>query len=71
MMLHTKYQGSRPYGFRQEGFLSFILKIYFSLCDLDIQWTGIIRTTFKEGYIRIIPAKFGQNPAISLGGDVL
>ena len=22
-MLHTKYQGSRPYGFRQEGFSIF------------------------------------------------
>ena len=26
---------------------------------------------FKEGHIRIIPTKFGQNPASSLGGDVL
>ena len=25
---------------------------------------------FNEGYIRIIPAKFGQNPASSLGGEV-
>ena len=24
----------------------------------------------KEGHIRIIPAKFGKNPASSLGGDV-
>ena len=26
---------------------------------------------FKKGFIRIIPTKFGQNPASSLGGDVL
>ena len=37
------------------------------MCDLDIQWTG---TIFKEGYIRIIPTKFGKNPGSSLG-DVL
>ena len=24
----------------------------------------------KEAHIRIIPTKFGQNPASSLGGDV-
>ena len=24
MMLHTKYQGSRPCGFRQEGFFRFL-----------------------------------------------
>ena len=24
---------------------------------------------FKESHIRIIPTKFGQNPASSLGGD--
>ena len=26
MMLHTKYQGSRPYGFRQEDFYMFFPK---------------------------------------------
>ena len=26
MMLHTKYQGSRPYGFRQEDFFMFPYK---------------------------------------------
>ena len=30
MMLHTKYQGSRPYGFRLEDFFMFSLDI--SLC---------------------------------------
>ena len=28
MMLHTKYQGSRPCGFRQEDFSTFSLYIY-------------------------------------------
>ena len=34
-----------------------ILKIYFSPCDLDMQWTKLFEQ--KEGHIRIIPAKFG------------
>ena len=46
-------------------------KSIFSLCDLDMQWTGTIWTIIKEGHIRIIHAKFGKNPASSLGGDVL
>ena len=29
MMLHTKYQGSMPYGFRQEDFSCFL---YINLC---------------------------------------
>ena len=51
----------------------FISKIYFSLCALDTfrQGTGTIWTIIKEGHIRIIPAKFGKKPAISLWGDVL
>ena len=66
MMLHTKYQSSRPCGFREEIFLKFSSsKSIFSLCDLDMQWTGTIRTILKEGHIRIIPTKFGQNPASS------
>ena len=32
MMLHTKYQGSRPYGFRQEDVSMFFPKI----CDLQV-----------------------------------
>ena len=36
-----------------------------------MQWTSAIWTIFKEGLIGIIPTKFGQNPANSLGGDVL
>ena len=38
-MLHTKYQGCRPCGFRQEDFQSFHI---ISLCDLDMQETGPI-----------------------------
>ena len=71
MMLHTKYQGYRPCAFRQEDFLKFSSqKSIFSLCDLDMQQTIAISTIIKDGHIRIIPAKFGQNPASSLG-DVL
>ena len=40
-------------------------KSIFSLCDLDMQWTGTICTIIKEGHIRVIPAKFGSNPASS------
>ena len=35
----------------------FILKIYFSLCDLNMQQTRTIWTIIKEGHIRIIPVK--------------
>ena len=70
-MLHTKYQSSRHWGFR-ERFLKFSSwKSIFSLCDLDMQWTAIIWTIFKQGHIRMIPTKFGLNPASCLGGDVL
>ena len=68
MMLHSKYQGSRPCSFRQEYFIS---KIYFSRCDLDMEQTGTICIIIKEGHIRIISAKFGENPVTSLGDDVL
>ena len=43
MMLHTKYQGSRPCGFQQEDFQSLHLdNLVFSLCDLNMQQTGPI-----------------------------
>ena len=127
MMLHSKYQGSRPCGFRQEEFFMFLpiliyvkhvtpgagpfwpqgyhlnklgrgllgdatyklSKLYalwfqrrrflkfsswksiVSLCDLDMQWTKTIWTILKEGHIRIISSKFGQNPASSLGIGVI
>ena len=32
-----------------------------------MQWTGTILTFIEEGYVRMIPAIFGQNPASSLG----
>ena len=35
MMLHTKYQGSMPYGFRQEDFSCFP---YISLCKTCGPW---------------------------------
>ena len=42
MMLHSKYQGSRPCGFRKEFFKFSSGKSIFSLCDLDMQGTGTI-----------------------------
>ena len=39
--------------------------------NLDRQGTTTILTIIIEGYIRIIPAKFGQNLASSLGRDVI
>ena len=47
------------------------MKVCFSLCDLDMQRTRTISTIIKEGYLKIFPVEFGQNPASSLGGDVL
>ena len=69
-MLHTKYQDSRHYGFKQE----YIKKIIFKICsiprDLDMQRTKNILSIIDKGYIRTIAAKFGKNPASSLGEDV-
>ena len=36
-----------------------------------MQLTKTIRTIITEGHTRIILAKFGKNPASSLGGDVI
>ena len=68
------YQISKLYAlwFQRRRFLKFSSwKSIFSLCDLDMQWSETIWTIFKEGYIRIIPTKFGQNPASSLRDHVL
>ena len=69
MMLHTKYEGSVVSD--KKIFNVFNSKIYFSLCDLDMQQTGTICTINKGGLTRIIPAKLGENPASSLRGGVL
>ena len=49
-----------------------IIKVFisktFSPCDLDMQWTETITEEGHITFIRIIPAKFGQNPASNLGG---
>ena len=52
-------------------FKVFISKIYFSPCYTNMQRTEIYLIFIVEGHIRIIPAKFDENPASSLGGDVL
>ena len=46
-------------------------KSFFSLCDLDMQWTITIWAIIKEYHIRLIPSMFGKNPARSLGENVL
>ena len=49
MMLHTKYQGSRPYGFRQEDFLLFSSrKTIFSLGDLDMHGPELFEQLLKR-----------------------
>ena len=63
-MLHTKYEGSRPCGFRQEEFFMFSIYNLCKTCD-----PGILACV--GGHIRIISAKFGTNPVRSLGEDVL
>ena len=55
MMLHTKYQGSRPCGFRQD-FQSFHLENLFLACVTQI----CNRPEPNEGHIRFKSAKFGQ-----------
>ena len=49
MMQNSKYQCSMPCGFNS--------KIYFSLCDLDMQWNGTIN---KEWPMNTISARFGK-----------
>ena len=63
MTRHTKYQGSRASGFKL-----FTSKIYFSLCDLDMQRTRTIRTILVEGRLRIICVKLFQNWTRGVGG---
>ena len=57
--------------FQTRRFLKFSsLKSIFSLCVQVMQRTWTIWTNIKEGHIRIISTKFGQNPTSSLG-DVI
>ena len=70
-MLHTKYQGSRPCGFRQEDFKALIPRICFNSFDLVMQWIEAILIIIKEGHTKIIPTKFGQNLDSCSGGDDL
>ena len=55
MMLHTKYQSSSPCGFSED----FHLENQFLAC------VTLICNRLEQGHIRIIPTKFGQNPASS------
>ena len=68
-LVDASYQISR---LQTRRFLKFpSRKSIFSLCDLDMKRTRTIWATIKEGHKRIIPAKFGPNPASNFGGDVL
>ena len=62
MMLHTKYQGSTPYGFRQDFFLCFP---YISLCKTCdprgvaiFCFRGIIRTNLVEVHKVMLHTKY-------------
>ena len=61
MMLHTKYLGFRPYGFRQEDFFMFYLNKPMSTCDprgqaifdhrgIEFQKTRIKNVTPRRGH---------------------
>ena len=67
MMLHTNIKALGLVVSDKKIFKVFICKIYFSLCDLDMQQTETFWTILKEGHVRFISAKFGQNPASTLG----
>ena len=54
MMLHTKYQGSRPYGFRKEDFFMFFL-----IWALVKHVTPVAGCFWLEGYIF---NKLGRGP---------
>ena len=68
MMLHTKYQGSRPYGFRKEDFFNVFPNI--SLCKTCDPWggaffgpNGIIRTNLVEVLWVMLHTKYqGSRP---------
>ena len=47
----------------EKMFNVFISKIYFSLCDLDMQLSLTIQTIIKEDHISTNPTKFCKNPA--------
>ena len=67
------YQNNKALGFvvSHMKIFSFQLENLFYQYDLDTQQTRTIQTIFREGHIRNIPVKFGQNPASSLGRDAL
>ena len=57
------YQISKTWAFwfQIRRFFQFSVKqIYFSSCDLDMQWIRTVSTTLKEDQPRIILVKFGQ-----------
>ena len=62
-MLHTKYQGSKPCGFRQEDFLMFCL-INIGQCKTHDPWVGlfgprdIISTNLVEVYLVMLHMKY-------------
>ena len=61
-MLHTKYHGSRPNGFRQEDFFMFLhIKAYVKPVTPEAGPKGpraIIRTNLVEVYLMILHTKY-------------
>ena len=61
-MLHTKYQGSRPYGFRQEDFFMFLPISLCKACDhrggVIFQPRGLILTNLVVVYQIMLHTKY-------------
>ena len=45
-MLHTKFQGHRPLGSREEDFLRFLIHVYMGMAVILVMWPGPFETTF-------------------------
>ena len=70
--VHTNYQGSIGLVVSAKNKLKvFIPRTYFNSFYQVKQKTGTIWSINKEDHIKFTPAKFGRNPASSIGGGVL
>ena len=57
-MLHTKYQGSRPFGFRLEDF--FMVPLYVSLCKTFDPVVGPFLAKYQESRTWFQTSRFFQ-----------
>ena len=53
MLLYTKYEISKPFGFVQEDFENYLLKPIFSTHDLLMQVSWTISTTLVENHVLV------------------